>query len=139
MKKLYLFFFLLINTFIYSQCNCSKSFGGWVDDYTINIKDTKDGFLFSYFDRLSDQLNYSLGSEKLLKYDYNCNKIWEKHLPNDTFNVDNDGNIYTIKQFGSYHDYYVLFRKYDSNANLIWEKKFTGDIQGGNIHRYIFF
>ncbi len=137
MKKIYLFLFLLINIFIFSQCNCAKNFGGWVDDSVINIKDSKDGFLFSYYDQLGDWPNFPAG-ERMIKFDYNCNLIWEKYLPNDTFNVDNDGNIYTIKQYGYYQNYYVLFRKYDSNANLVWEKKFIGDIQGGNILKYIF-
>lgn len=138
MKKNYFLFFLLFYSTLYSQCNCAKNFGGWINDHTINIKNSIDSFYFSYFDAWPDSSTQIQG-EQLFRYNYNCNLIWQKYIPHDVFNIDRFGNIYTLKLTGYYQNYISYLSKYDADGNLIWQKSIKGDIQGGNIQKYIFF
>lgn len=131
MRKLLLLFVLLIATLYYSQCNnCAKNFGGWIEDNMVGMKKTNDGFLYVY------QADQSYTYAKMLKYDFNCNLIWEKYDVIQALTVDNAGNIYTLGTSGYYMNYVNKLKKYSANGTLIWEKQFSGEI--GRLAKNIF-
>lgn len=131
MRKLLLLFLLLIATLSYSQCNnCAKNFGGWIEDNMVGMKKTNDGFLYVY------QADQSYTYAKMLKYDFNCNLVWEKYDVIQALTVDSSGNIYTLGTSGYYMNYTNKLKKYSANGTLIWEKQFTGEI--GRLAKNIF-
>lgn len=131
MRKLLLLFLLLIATISYSQCNnCAKNFGGWIEDNMVGMKKTNDGFLYVY------QADQSYTYSKMLKYDFNCNLIWEKYDVIQALTVDNSGNIYTLGTSGYYMNYINKLKKYSPSGTLIWEKQFSGEI--GRLAKNIF-
>lgn len=131
MRKLLLLFLLLVAIMSYSQCNnCAKNFGGWIEDNMVGMKKTNDGFLYTY------QADQSYTYAKMLKYDFNCNLVWEKYDVIQSLAVDNSGNIYTLGTSGYYMNYINKLKKYSPNGTLIWEKQFTGEV--GRLAKNIF-
>lgn len=131
MRKFLLLFLLLVAIMSYSQCNnCAKNFGGWIEDNMVGMKKTNDGFLYTY------QADQSYTYAKMLKYDFNCNLVWEKYDVIQALTVDNSGNIYTLGTSGYYMNYVNKLKKYSPNGTLIWEKQFTGQI--GRLAKNIF-
>ncbi|WP_313004093.1 T9SS type B sorting domain-containing protein [Chryseobacterium gleum] len=94
------------------------------------MKKTNDGFLYVY------QADQSYTYAKMLKYDFNCNLVWEKYDVIQALTVDSSGNIYTLGTSGYYMNYTNKLKKYSANGTLIWEKQFTGEI--GRLAKNIF-
>ncbi|QXU50456.1 T9SS type B sorting domain-containing protein [Chryseobacterium sp. D764] len=94
------------------------------------MKKTNDGFLYVY------QADQSYTYSKMLKYDFNCNLIWEKYDVIQALTVDNSGNIYTLGTSGYYMNYINKLKKYSPSGTLIWEKQFSGEI--GRLAKNIF-
>ena len=83
MKKIIFLFLLITTKFLFSQCNnCSKNFGGWIDDSMVGMKKTKDGFLYVY--HADNSYTYA----KLIKFDFNCNILWQKSDVIQSFATD---------------------------------------------------
>jgi gliding motility-associated-like protein len=96
----------------------------------VGMKKTNDGFLYVY------QADQSYTYSKMLKYDFNCNLIWEKYDVIQALTVDNSGNIYTLGTSGYYMNYINKLKKYSPSGTLIWEKQFSGEI--GRLAKNIF-
>lgn len=139
MKKIYSLTFIFFFSFFYSQCDCAKNFGGHIDDATIGIEKVSNGFLYSFSNGTSySSADYINAGEYIVKFDFNCNRIWYKSILNDTFTVDSSDNIYTLTADGYYQNYRAYVRKYDPTGVLIWEKIIKDAEIGGNIPKHLF-
>ena len=134
-KKIAVTFLLFLSVFSFSQClECAKNIGGWTDESAIDIEKTPDGFVF-----LVDSNGFT--SSRIIKYDFNCNIIWEKNFTNLNIDVkaltsDDSGNIYLIiynttstnntsapwNINGFIMSHGLNFYKLDSLGNILWNK-----------------
>lgn len=142
MKILYFLILLLLVSNSYSQPFIwGKNFGGWVDDYPVDLEKTEDGLILT-----TSETGYQ---SKLRKLDLDGNLKWEFDFMGDRpFDllascVDPDGNVYTIMSISDnvtidtidnipvYPG--VSLIKLDNNGKVLWSKKIGGSTTGNNL------
>lgn len=142
MTKFYSLVLIFFYSFFYSQCDCAKNFGGHINDSVLGMQKISDGFIYN-FDNQWGNTEFPITGQYLIKFDFNCKRVWQKSILNETFTVDELDNIYTYRMEGNYQDYTFKIRKYNSSGNFLWEKSIlykgpNTTWQLGNIPRHLF-
>ena len=142
MKILYFLILLLLVGNVYSQpFMWGKNFGGWGDDYPVDLDKTEDGLVLT-----SSESGYQ---SKLRKFDTDGNLKWEFDFMGERFFdllascVDPDGNVYTlmsiddnvaVELIGDIPVYPgVSLLKTDKNGKVVWSRKIGGSTLGNNV------
>lgn len=120
---------------LFSQCDCAKSFGGFIDDYVGDLTSVNDGFILSVGEN-----NYPSNDAQLYKFDFNCNLIWQNNTGFIVRTIiKGDGDNFYGMVYSEYKPWYDSFTwqgvtlypgrtlvKFNKDGDPIWSRKIDG-------------